>query len=216
MEFPPEAGPDIIRLIGLDPGTDTLGAAVMDVNMDTYEPTIVFGETHHASKAAKDITWKQEIRGGRDVRLEMHRRYLSELFDYTAPVAVAAESPFLKFGRVTSFEALVECYAVLRDTLWDYSPSMYLRRIDPITAKNYVGVSHIGTDKDDVRKAVIALYKDKCAEGVDIMSFDEHTIDAIAVTHCLLQKFLLNVEIASSKKKKKRGGRRRRKKGKKG
>lgn len=212
MEFPAEAEPNIIRLIGLDPGTDTLGAAVMDVDMDTFEPIIVFGETNQASKAAKDYTWKQEIRGGRDVRLEMHRQYLSELFTYTGPVAVAAESPFLKFGRVTSFEALVECYAVLRDTLWDYSPSMYLRRIDPITAKNYVGVSHIGTDKDDVRKAVIAIYKDKCATGIVIEDFDEHTIDAIAVAHCLLQKFLLNVDVSSSKKKKKRGGRRRRKK----
>lgn len=212
MDFPPEAEGHIIRLIGLDPGTDTLGAAIMDVDMNTYEPTIVFGETNHASKAAKDLTWKQEIRGGRDVRLDMHRRYLTELFDYTTPTAVAAESPFLKFGRVTSFEALVECYAVLRDTLWNYSPSMYLRRIDPITAKNYVGVSHIGTDKSDVRKAVIAIYKDKCAEGVNIEEFDEHTIDGIAVAHCLLQKYLLNVDISSSKKKKKRGGRRRRKK----
>ena len=184
----------------------------MDVDMNTYEPTIVFGETNHASKAAKDLTWKQEIRGGRDVRLDMHRRYLTELFDYTTPTAVAAESPFLKFGRVTSFEALVECYAVLRDTLWNYSPSMYLRRIDPISAKNYVGVSHIGTDKNDVRKAVIAIYKDKCAEGVNIEEFDEHTIDGIAVAHCLLQKYLLNVDVSSSKKKKKRGGRRRRKK----
>lgn len=215
MNFPEEASPNHIRLLGLDPGTDTLGSAIIDVDLETYEPTIVFGETHHASKAAKHNTWKAEIRSGRDARLDCHSRYLYDLYSCTDPVLVAAESPFLNRKMVTSFEALVECYAMLRETLWHYSPSMYLRRIDPITAKNYVGVSHIKTDKTDMRRAVIALYKDKCAPGVDIESFDEHTIDAVAVTHCLLQKYLMNVEIASTKKKKnRRKGRRGTRKGK--
>lgn len=209
MMYPPPPTDDVIRIVSIDPGTDTLGVAVLDISIDTYRPVLVYADTFIASKEVQDRKWGTEMRGGRDLRLESHHIRLYDLFRAVTPTLVAAESPFLARGRVSAFEALVECYAMLRAVCWEYSPSLYLRRVDPITAKNAVNVNHVGTDKTDVRRAVIAHYKESCAEDVDIEALDEHAIDAVAVGHSIHRKYLLNESFsmkrpASAKKTKRR------------
>lgn len=208
MLYPEEPTDSIIRIVGIDPGTTTLGLAILDVDLDTLVPTLVYGYTNNAEKATKHIEWKKTMLGSRDVRLENHKDYLDDILEYTQPILIAAESPFLKMSRVSSYEALVECYDMIRKSVWKHNPTLFLRRIDPITVKNYVGVSHIGTDKEDVRKAVIARYANLCHPSVDIHSLDEHTIDAVAVAHCVLEKHLKELHIETTKKpKRRRGGR---------
>lgn len=194
---------DVIRILGIDPGTDTLGVGIIDVNIETFEPTVVFGHTFKASKMIDKTSTIAECLGNRALRLAMHAESLSECFICTAPTLIAAETPFLKFGRVSAYEALVECYAMMQKAVWDYSPSFYLHRVDPVSAKNYVGVSHKGTDKNDVRRGVLEHFKGKVADGVPIETFDEHTIDAIAVANCLYRRELLSDNVESTRKKRK-------------
>jgi Holliday junction resolvasome RuvABC endonuclease subunit len=201
----------VIRLLGIDPGTDTLGVAITDVSIDTYEPTLVYADTFVASREIRGRPWAEELRGGRDLRLVSHYERLYELMRLTTPTLVSAESPFLGRGRVDAFAALVECHAMLRAVCWDYSPSLYLRRIDPITVKNAVGVSHIKTTKDDVRAAILTLYQESCAEEVPLLELDEHAIDATAVNHAVLRKFLLDESFSMKKPKTAKKSRRRKK-----
>jgi len=203
MEIPESPGEDIIRILGIDPGTDTLGVAILDVSMVTYEAIVVYAETFKASKEIKNLSWMETMRGGRDARLKRHSETLYALLNNTTPTLVAAESPFLQRMRVNAFEALVECYAMLRNTIWMYSPGLYLRRIDPISAKNYCGVSHIKTDKTHMYAAITSIYKGKHLPSVDLLSLDEHSIDAIAICHCLLRKYILGDVLVSTKAKKK-------------
>lgn len=203
-------GDSIIRIIGIDPGTDTLGLSVLDVDMDNdYEARLVYARTHTASKSVKDLEWQRQMRGGRDVRLQSHSELLASFLEEARPNLVAAESPFLKFGRVQAYEALVECYAMLRETLWNYSHCMVLRRIDPITAKNSVQVSHIGTDKDDIKAKILEMYSGRT--DVDINDLDEHSTDAAAVAHCAYRQIVLGETWSSTRKKKKGRNPRRRK-----
>lgn len=211
MSYPPAPEANVIRVIAIDPGTDTLGVAIIDVDFETLEQTLVYGHTFKASKDISDYELMSSQRGPKDARLLSHARNLYDLLLCTEPTLVAAESPFLQRGKVSAFEALVECYAMLRATVWKYSPTIHLHRIDPITAKNYCGVSHIKTDKTHVREAILKRYADKTAEGVDLFAMDEHTIDAVAVGNALVRKYLAQ-EVIESTKKKKRGGRRRRRK----
>lgn len=207
----PSPRDDVIRILGIDPGTDTLGVAILDIDIESYEPTVVYGHTFKASKMIDLTSTVVDRLGARAVRLRTHRTSLMEVFDATEPTLIAAETPFLKFGRVSAFEALVECYAMMREVVWQYSPSCYLHRVDPVSAKNYVGVSHKGTDKNDVRRGVLAHFAGKVAKGVPIETFDEHTIDAIAVAHCLYRKRLLGDNVESTRKKRKFKARRRKK-----
>lgn len=210
----PPPNPNVIRIVGIDPGTDTLGVGIIDIDIETYEPLVVYGHTFKASKTIDTHSTRTERLGNRAVRLEEHHKSLLEVFCTCSPSLIAAETPFLKFGRVSAYEALVECYAMMQDAVWTYGPSFYLHRVDPVSAKNHVGVSHKGTDKNDVRTGVLKHFEGKVAEGVPITTFDEHTIDALAVANCLYRKRLLGHNVESTRKKKKfRGrGRSRRKK----
>ena len=205
MRWPEPPLPNQIRILGIDPGTDTLGICIMDVDCDTYEPVVVWGNTLHASKNTDRWTGYGEIRGMRDARLKSHSVALAELLRAVTPTLIAAETPFFNRKRPSAFEALVECYAMLRDTVWQYSPTLILNRIDPVMAKNYIGVDHRGTDKSDVQRAIVLHYASKCAEGVQINRFDEHTIDAVAICNALLRHTLLGEVVERTKKTKRVG-----------
>lgn len=194
--------PNAIRILGIDPGTDTLGIAVVDVDLDTKEYKLMYGHTFHAAKYISLYPEMVQARGSRDVRLMVLRQKLIEAFVLAEPELIAAESPFLQRGKVSAFEALVECYAMMRDAVWAYSSQITLQRIDPVTVKNYVGVSHKGTDKSDVHRAVNAIYKDRCSEHVDLSSFDEHANDAVAVCHVVVRNRIFGEVVESTRKKK--------------
>lgn len=194
--------PNAIRIMGIDPGTDTLGIAVVDVDIDTKEYKLMYGHTFHASKYVSLYPEMAQARGSRDVRLMVLRQKLIEAFVLAEPEHIAAESPFLQRGKVSAFEALVECYAMMRDAVWAYSSQITLQRIDPVTVKNYVGVSHKGTDKNDVRRAINAIYENRCSEHVDLSSFDEHANDAVAVCHVVVRNRIFGEVVESTRKKK--------------
>lgn len=194
---------DAIRILGIDPGTDTLGVGIIDIDIYTYEPIVVYGHTFKASKMIDSESTAVERLGARTIRLRTHYESLFDIFEVAEPTLIAAETPFLKFGRVSAFEALVECYVMMQQAVWQYSPSFYLHRVDPVSAKNYVGVSHKGTDKNDVRDGVLKHFAGKVADGVDMALFDEHTIDAIAVANCLYRKRLMSQNVESTRKKRK-------------
>lgn len=210
----PSPRDDVIRILGIDPGTDTLGIGIIDINLDTYEPQVVYGHTFKASKMIDNSSTLVEKLGPRAVRLRAHYDSLMEVFECTEPTLIAAETPFLKFGRVSAFEALVECYAMMKEAVYQYSPSFDLHRVDPVSAKNYVGVSHKGTDKNDVRRGVLEHFAGKVADGVPIETFDEHTIDAIAIANCLFRTRLLGQLVESTRKKRKFRRRAKKRKGK--
>ena len=205
MWLPDPPAPDVIRLMGIDPGTDTLGVCIMDIDTTTYEPTVVWGHTYHASRTTDRWAGYSEIRGMRDARLKSHQYELSILLRAVEPTLIAAETPFFNRKRPSAFEALVECYAMLRDTVWEYSPTLVLNRIDPVMAKNYIGVDHRGTDKSDVQRAVARHYASRCITGIDIHRFDEHTIDAVAICNALLRNTLLGEVVERTKKTKRVG-----------
>ena len=204
MRIPGPPADNMIRILAFDPGTDTFGCAIIDVDVDTYEPLVVYGGTIVANKEVKRYSAMVAMRYARDARLEIIREHIAELLRECEPTLVATESPFLRRGKVSAFESLVECQKMLREVLWGYTTTMQLRRIDPVSVKNYVGVSHKGTDKDDVKRAVHAIYRTKCSPDVDLSTFDEHTNDALAVANVIYRNFLLGEVVETTRKKRPR------------
>lgn len=70
---------------------------------------------------------------------------------------------------------------MMRSALFQYDPFVPLYQVDPTTVKTNVGMKRIkGTTKDDVKEHLIKSNKvDWC--GIDPLSLDEHTIDAVAI-----------------------------------
>ncbi len=202
----PPLSVDHIRIVGIDPGTDTLGIGIVDVHCDTLEPRLVYGRTFTGHHGAARFEHQYPNLPRRDTRVGILLREVERVFIDACPNVIAAESPFMRKFQLSAYESLTEFHKSLRGVVWRYSPVLRLHRFDPVSVKNNVGVSHVKTTKDDVARAVIGLYKDRCAPSVEIRSFDEHTYDAIAVCHAALRTLILKDPVESTRKRKGKRG----------
>lgn len=194
-------------VVGIDPGSSKLGFSVVSVDLSTGVRTLIYSGTIDATKAITRDSVYALVRGKRDARLSYIGREIFRLLDEYSPELVAVESAFAQRYRISAYEALIETMAVIRATVWQYSHVIQLYKVDPVTVKNHVGVSHIKTDKLDVEKAVKALYTE--SRVCDIDGLDEHAYDAIAIAHTAIDKLVDGKEVVSTRKKSKkmsRGG----------
>lgn len=179
-----------IRIMSFDPGTETLGMAISDVDLYTQVSTVVHAETFKASKyvANRDgYLLTQEMHGDRQARLYSHSNNVYRHLCGWRPHLVISESPFMGM-RAQAFEALVECVGMIRWTIHNYDPTLPFDVISPMSAKKAVGASGRGMDKHDVKRRLVEM----CGEGQlvylghpPLEALDEHSIDAIAVGRAL-------------------------------
>lgn len=167
------------RFISIDPGTETLGVAVWDVDLNSKQATIVSVFTLKASRSNRLDEWADTLFGSRYARLDAHYNALCELFKYYQPSNIVSESPYM--GRFPqAYAALVECMNMLQAATSNYDMSLRVITIDPMSAKQAVGVTKRGSNKDLVRDNVLAL-KDIMFLSNNPLLLDEHSIDAVAV-----------------------------------
>ena len=172
--------PPIYRIFAIDPGTDTLGTAVLDVDLLRGTISLIHAETFQGSRMCRGLVGTIETHGERAAKLEAHRQQLFSMIHYFAPASVICESPYM--GRFPqAYRALVECLLAIRDAVSGYDIAMSLDTVDPPTAKKAVGAPGKGGGKGAVRDAVLKLKSLQNRSGLDLKALDEHSIDAIAV-----------------------------------
>lgn len=170
------------RVVGIDPGTETLGFGVLDLYLTTGEVRIAHAETLDLVKLVSDFRHEEKVHGARTARLMALEERLFIYFEHYQPHAICSESPYM--GRFPqAFAALTECVSFVRRAVVRYDRYMPLELVDPPTAKKAVGVVvKRGITKDDVKIALEKLALN-CADGVDLQALDEHSIDALAVAY---------------------------------
>lgn len=181
LTYPPDPAP--FRIAGLDPGTDTMGVATIDVFLGTDRIELIEVHTFSGDQLARSYRDVIDVHGDRAARLMAHEDNLYGYFTYMRPHCVIAESPFMrKFPQ--AFAALTLCIETIRRAIYRYHAFIPLLMIDPPTVKLAVGVKGKGTTKDDVKRGLIKLI----ASGrllnpymIDIEALDEHSVDAIVV-----------------------------------
>lgn len=179
---------DVLRILGIDPGTQTLGTAVLDLDLKNYTIDIVHCRTYKADVLSKfDPRFQgiSEAHGDLAMRLIAHKENLRSLMQHMIIDELVAESSFMHM-RAHAFEALVRCMECIRAAAWDYNPSMVVNTVTPQGAKAVVGAAGKGKGKDAVKVGIKKLLNDKVS-GVsykaeaDFESLDDHSIDAIAI-----------------------------------
>jgi len=188
--------PEKYRACGIDPGTDTLGYAIVIMDVDTLKISLEKVDTYFAAKATRKLPDLGDLLGPRTVRLDWHRDNLIEQFKEDKPHTVTVESPFL--GRfATAFEALIECRTAIRRAILTYRDSLSMELIDPLSVKKAMGAltpfpkgkkakkgkrrkKATGKTKEEIKLALMKL-KDVDWGDHDLTALDEHSIDAIAV-----------------------------------
>ncbi len=172
--------PHVLRVVGIDPGTVTLGYAVIDLDMETQAITLREVATldgHQNARVNRDLI---EVHGDRKSRLHAHKSTLTRLFTRTQPYSVITETPFMKRRMPTAFAALTECVVYIHMALYNYRTDIELYGVDPPTAKMAVGATG-RAEKDEVRDAILKLDWLENPDAIDIASLDEHSTDAIAI-----------------------------------
>lgn len=177
------------RIFAMDPGTDTLGVAVLAIDFRTGKVSALGGLTIHSGKTTNDYGVGERFYGNRYMRLENSKEALKALLNRYQPHAIVHESPFMrKFAE--AYRALSECIQNIRQACFEYDPSIVIEYVDPPTAKIAVGTPRIkGVTKDDVRNALLQLGL-SVEPGVDLSTWDEHTVDAGAVGYWKAKQLL--------------------------
>lgn len=182
--MPKESRPTA-TIIGIDPGSDTLGVGILKIDVSTFTIISSSGLTLHGAKAGRG-SWITELHGDRQGRIETHRENLLELFCATQPTWIACESPFINRRRPNAYGALVEVICAIRYAVFQYDVWCQLSMFDPPTVKKAVGVSGKTGGPDGKRlmqKAVLEM-PIFCYNGeIPIELLDEHAIDALAVAY---------------------------------
>lgn len=187
MLYHPQTDIKTAHLIGIDPGSNTLGCAVMEFDVRTLLPVCIQAWTYVGERLAYSQAIASQ-HGQRIARIRALGEQLSTLYWNCEPVMVACESPFINVRRPQAYGALVEVVAAIRDGCIAYDPVMRFDLIDPPSVKTGVGAKG-NADKDGVKHAVVT--HPELGLMTDYSAMDEHSIDAVAVAYTGLQHLRL-------------------------
>lgn len=196
---PPTVSNNIYRIIAIDPGTVTLGFAVVDVNIDDLSIIVEDVFTFNAGKYFKTKDQYKEIFGSRTSRLNFLSERIYEQLAKYEPDCVIAESSYLAVN-VTSFASLIECKVFIQDAVIKYDEALPLELIDPLTVKYGIGALKRLTkeelklrrkNKNKVKPVDTKLaVRNKLESLIDLLwqtglpplqYLDEHSVDAISI-----------------------------------
>lgn len=175
-----------VRILSIDPGTDTLGVSVFDVDLRTNTKTLIHAFTYAASKYIDHLknNTQWEMIDEKYMRLHRHYGHMKDLLDYYQPHLVYHENAFMgKFPK--AYEGLVQCLYEIRLAVRDYNPYVPLIGLAPMEAKSYIG----GISKDQVLRSVSKI-KDLQNLHALLPQLDEHAIDSIAIGYTACCKLI--------------------------
>lgn len=170
------------RILGIDPGTNTLGAAIVDVDLLSAKVRVSMARTFVGTAMSSEYSTHSDVHGDRASRLHAHEENLTSVMYDWRPHRVICESAFMgKFAQ--SYMALVECIGAIQRAVYRYNPFLPLEVIDPTSVKKMAGMTGRLRGKEPVREALAELPYLEYGQGVRLALLDEHSVDAIAIAH---------------------------------
>lgn len=187
------------RIIGIDPGSDTLGFAVLEIDLLSGESQLLEASTFSGYDLRFELPHVLEIHGARHARIWGHQQNLERQFKIHRPDTVLSESPFMgKFPQ--AFATLTEVMTAIRRSIYLYDPLMPLETVDPPTVKQAVGVKAKKTDKNDVKIGLLKIDWLNNPHEIDLESLDEHSVDAICVALTKINSLRTSILLANELK----------------
>ena len=181
MLYVPESYSPYGAILGIDPGTETLGIASIEYDYRTFEIRGSEARTFKGSKLNQD-NWVEEVHGSRFARIRAHCENLARILRLVNPDHIVSESPFVSRAHPQAGLALTELIMSLKWTVFEWNPTISIEFIDPPSVKNAVGAKG-NADKFAVRGRVLSMPEFRYAGRVPIDELDEHSIDALAVSY---------------------------------
>lgn len=189
---------NIYRVIAIDPGSTTLGYAILDIDMDKFHIELKDVYTININDALKSkkefFEWKEYTK----CRMRWLRTHLKELLEKDSPHCLIVEDNFMSMN-VSSFRVLVQVKEYIEDALYNYDPSMQMDTVDPMTVKYGIGAVEKGKlkrKKGQDTKLLVRKHLENLDDLVwpesapDILHLDEHSIDAVSIGYWKSKRIL--------------------------
>lgn len=170
-----------VNLVGMDPGSNTFGLGVINIDPRTFEINYTEALSVEASRYMNNV-WVPGTETHR--RIEWIGQYASEFFERTRPVAMAIETNFMRMRTASALPPLIETVARVRRSLSDYKPTLTPYLITPVQGKSAVGASNKAKDKT-LLPYIKALKILKYRGALSLDQLDEHALDAIVITYAM-------------------------------
>lgn len=183
----PHASQAVAKIVGIDPGTETLGISTLSFNVDTFEIVECTANTYVGSKLLGS-DWSGAIHGHRHRRIEAHYHNLLSILTTEQPLIIASEAPFILMRRPQAYGALMEIVSALKAAVQCYDQWRPLYMLPPSTVKQAVKAKG-NADKHQVKKSILEIKELVDTAITPIEEMDEHSIDSLAVAYCILQLF---------------------------
>lgn len=176
------------RVLGIDNGTNTVGIVILEHDIRTGVSLVTRAETFKADRTSgylyPDMNFYEDTLVA---RLKTIQRYMSTVLEDEDPDSVAIETPFARRAFVSSYKALSMSLDYIQTSVYDYRPGLEFVGISPYTAKAAVipKGSNFKTEKDYIRDCILADPTIVAADGINLRTLDEHSIDAISVARAV-------------------------------
>lgn len=168
------------RLLSIDPGTDRLGIAIADVDLNTNIHTFLMVHTVYVPRVV-DMNFDYYVteHGYAEARAYALGFAVHNYIRSWEPDEFASEAPYM--GRFPqAFASLTRAISSIREAIRAYNVYKNLTVIDPATVKKRIGVSGNSGDKLAVAQAVLSHPRANFSM-IDVSQLDEHSFDAMAV-----------------------------------
>lgn len=170
------------RMLSLDPGSRTMGLAIVEYDYLSKKRSILFTVTLDVDEGLKSYRQMEEVLGTRPVRLKLIKEFLTGHLQDFQPDIVVMESPFAG-SNVQAFKILVDVMKMIEEATTEYGANIALLKIDPPTVKKVHGVPGNSSDKSLMLAAVSNVSELELSDGLCFKDMSEHEIDAIAVAN---------------------------------
>lgn len=168
-------------IVGIDPGSETLGVCLLFFNVVTMQITRILPRTYIGSRLPAE-PMLCILHSDRVSRIKSHENNLLSLMIEHNPVAIASEAPFYNPRRPNAYGALVEVICAIRNAVIQYSDTVKLYHIPPSNVKRAIGAKG-NADKDIVKYHVGCIPEIVNNLIVPLSLLDEHSVDAMAVAY---------------------------------
>lgn len=178
---------EILRIIGIDPGSTTMGVGLIEVNLKDQLIIGMAAKTLNAKKLRLSEL-DEKVHSARYSRIYALGDALYDLFAEVKPSIVACESPFMSRRQPTAYGSLMETVYAVRTALRNYDSTIPLDLVDPPTAKIAVGAKG-NAGKEEVLAGLVKVCEkegalfDEEKSGMAIKEIDEHSSDGLAIAY---------------------------------
>ncbi len=188
-------------ILGIDPGTINMGYCAMTVDLRTLERVKTETFTINADKPADGVGMREFIPDHHSdlfMRVREHGERLWDILVHYQPFQVAVELPFFNALSPTAFNPLIQMFAMIQNTVYDYNAWMTLYKVE-----NTVTKAMVAPDSKEERKRIREAYatsKERIAacvkmhkdfQFIDTETKDEHEIDASLVSEWRRRQLLI-------------------------